>query len=296
MAAILDNRYFMSKVPFQVNRCVHLVAPTTLQRHAHTFGELTLVRQGEAIHHVWLPGGRHIAYPLCPGSAFLVREGEEHTFELLSQPFLVYNVLFDSAVGHHAPCAPGGGVPRDFLPGLPWEVRYPAEPIKDALTNERIDASIVALERELAHGEDAACEACLLHFLLLSHTVARYFDRSTEAVHYNGPAHVLRLVEYLQQHSCDEALPSLEELAARSGYSVRSLTAHFRQCTGMSIVQFIQRQRVEKAGYFLCHTDMNITEIALSSGFNNLPYFNKVFRAHTGLPPTAYRQKNRQNG
>lgn len=293
MATLLGNQYFRGDLPFQVVRCVHLKAPTTLQRHAHTFGELTLVRQGEAIHHVWLPNGHHFSYPLREGSVFLVREGEEHTFELISQPFRVYNVLFDSAVECRAPSRPDGGVPLYFLSGLPWEERYPIEPLRHALVNERLDEMVSALERELSAGDEVAYEACLLNFLLLSHTVARSLSHPHETVHYSGPAHVLRLIDYLQQHSCNEGVISLEELAAQSGYSVRSLTAHFRQCTGESIVQFVQRLRVEKACYFLCHTDMNITEIALSSGFNNLPYFNKVFRARYGMSPSAYRSMNR---
>ena len=61
----------------------------------------------------------------------------------------------------------------------------------------------------------------------------------------------------------------------------------------MSIVQFVRQRRLEKACYFLRHTDMNITEIALSSGFNSLPYFNKVFRAHLGITPSAYRESGR---
>lgn len=294
MAVVLDNRYFQKTLPFQVVRCVHLVTPTTLQRHAHTFGELTLVRQGEAIHHVWLPGGGHFSYPLHPGNVFLVREGEEHTFELITQPFQVYNILFDSAVVRSMPPGPSSRPPRYFLPDLPWEDRYPAQPIVDALVNERIDALVSTMERELLRGDDTAYEACLLNFWLLSHTVARCFEESHAIeTRYVGPAHILRLIEYLQQHSCDESMASLEELAAQSGYSVRSLTAHFRQCTGESIVQFVQRLRVEKACYFLDHTDMNITEIALSSGFNNLPYFNKVFRARCGMSPSTYRSKNR---
>ena len=36
-----------------------------------------------------------------------------------------------------------------------------------------------------------------------------------------------------------------------------------------------------------------ITDIALSWGFNNLSYFSRVFREHTGCSPSEYRTTSR---
>ena len=37
-------------------------------------------------------------------------------------------------------------------------------------------------------------------------------------------------------------------------------------------------------------TDLTVKEIAFSLGFNNLSFFNKYFRQHTGMTPQEYRR------
>jgi len=64
----------------------------------------------------------------------------------------------------------------------------------------------------------------------------------------------------------------------------------FKQQFGMSPVEYINEQRIRAAKMMLHAIDISITEVSFACGFNNLNYFLKMFKRHTGLTPAQYRK------
>ena len=56
--------------------------------------------------------------------------------------------------------------------------------------------------------------------------------------------------------------------------------------------EYLKAYRIEKASRKLLNTDMNVTDIAYSSGFNDLSYFIKTFKEIKGTTPTQFRKEN----
>jgi AraC family transcriptional regulator of arabinose operon len=81
----------------------------------------------------------------------------------------------------------------------------------------------------------------------------------------------------------------LSELAKVSGQSVSRLTQKFRQKTGLSPMQFLEQQRVERAMDLMARTDLKIQSIGEEVGFECPFYFSLRFRKHTGFNPRAFR-------
>ena len=48
--------------------------------------------------------------------------------------------------------------------------------------------------------------------------------------------------------------------------------------------------RLTRAGEYLKMTEENVTQIALKCGFENLSYFNRLFRRKFGVTPRQYRE------
>jgi two-component system response regulator YesN len=46
--------------------------------------------------------------------------------------------------------------------------------------------------------------------------------------------------------------------------------------------------RIEKSKELLAMGEMSIGEVAEICGYNNLSYFSKIFRLHTGVTPSEY--------
>jgi AraC family L-rhamnose operon regulatory protein RhaS len=90
------------------------------------------------------------------------------------------------------------------------------------------------------------------------------------------------------QNELDEPW-TLELMAERSGLA-RTRFAHYcRKLTNLPPMEYLQRQRVEKAKLLLADSGKSITEIALECGFGSGAYFASVFRRHVHCSPREYR-------
>lgn len=98
---------------------------------------------------------------------------------------------------------------------------------------------------------------------------------------------VNRIAGYLADHYQESS--SLDELASRFFTNKFYLTRIFKQVTGFTIREYLHIQRVQKAQEFLRSSLLPITEIALMVGFENVSYFEKIFRRYCMQSPREYR-------
>ena len=98
---------------------------------------------------------------------------------------------------------------------------------------------------------------------------------------------VNRVAGYLADHYQESS--SLDELASRFFTNKFYLTRIFKQVTGFTIREYLHIQRVQKAQEFLRSSLLPITEIALMVGFENVSYFEKIFRRYCMQSPREYR-------
>ena len=101
-------------------------------------------------------------------------------------------------------------------------------------------------------------------------------------------AGINKALAYIDAHLTD---PFTEgDLAALAGLSPSAFSRSFRRHTGMALVQYVNRLRVNLACQLLMQGKaLPITEIAFATGFNNLSNFNRQFLAQKGMPPSRFR-------
>ena len=68
----------------------------------------------------------------------------------------------------------------------------------------------------------------------------------------------------------------------------------FMKCEGVTIHEFINNLRINHAKDLLAEGEMSISEIAAASGFTDVFYFSKKFKALTGLSPNQYRKASQR--
>ncbi|MEY8144742.1 helix-turn-helix domain-containing protein, partial [Falsihalocynthiibacter sp. CO-5D18] len=84
---------------------------------------------------------------------------------------------------------------------------------------------------------------------------------------------------------------SEHNLAEIAGLSAGAFSRSFRRHTGMGLVKYVNRLRINLACQMLMRPDeMKITDVCFSSGFNNLSNFNRQFQAQKGMSPTRFRE------
>ncbi|WP_431873876.1 GlxA family transcriptional regulator [Amycolatopsis sacchari] len=82
---------------------------------------------------------------------------------------------------------------------------------------------------------------------------------------------------------------TLRELAAQDSMSVRTFTRRFRQEVGISPLQWLTQQRVERARRLLEETDLPVDRVAAESGFGTAASLRQHLQAALGVSPSAYR-------
>lgn len=82
---------------------------------------------------------------------------------------------------------------------------------------------------------------------------------------------------------------TLSDMANVASMSPKYFCHFFKSMTRKTPIDYLVAYRVEKASRKLLSTDMSVTEIAYSAGFNDLSYFIKTFKRLKGETPAAFR-------
>ncbi|WP_341660879.1 AraC family transcriptional regulator [Vibrio sp.] len=82
---------------------------------------------------------------------------------------------------------------------------------------------------------------------------------------------------------------SIDSLAAKACLSPTQFKKLFKLSTGQSVMQYVAKQRMEKAKALLTHTDMPVQLISEAVGYSDLSAFSRRFSLFFGLSPKAMR-------
>lgn len=89
---------------------------------------------------------------------------------------------------------------------------------------------------------------------------------------------------------------SVEEAATHVGLSTSYFSLLFKQTYGETFIEYVTRQRMERAKSLLAESQKSVAQIAKEVGYAERRYFTKVFMKYTGDNPTDYRSKFQTQG
>lgn len=82
---------------------------------------------------------------------------------------------------------------------------------------------------------------------------------------------------------------SVKMVADNIGFNACYVSTVFKQCTGITLIQYINQVRIETAKDLLLNSTSSLNLIAAQVGFEDEKYFVKLFRSMVNLTPTQYR-------
>jgi ligand-binding sensor domain-containing protein/DNA-binding response OmpR family regulator len=88
---------------------------------------------------------------------------------------------------------------------------------------------------------------------------------------------------------------SAQELAKLSHISYSNLYKKVRALTKMTTSKFIRTIRINKAAELLINTNLNINQVSMEVGIQDLKYFREKFKEEYNLTPTEFIKKYKQN-
>ncbi|MCI7813532.1 MAG: AraC family transcriptional regulator [Lachnospiraceae bacterium] len=104
---------------------------------------------------------------------------------------------------------------------------------------------------------------------------------------YDG--YVQKSIEYISSHYSYPI--TVEDIAQYAGVSRSHLFRAFQSCLKQSPKEYLISFRIKQACLLLKTSDLSITSIANSVGFDNSLYFSKAFHKVKGMSPTQYQKK-----
>lgn len=103
---------------------------------------------------------------------------------------------------------------------------------------------------------------------------------------------VVQALRYLRENYAEQVYAA--DVAQAAGVSETRLKLVFRRAVGMPWVKYLQIYRTHRAALMLGEGKLNVTEVALSVGFESLSHFNSTFRGIMGQTPSKYAQERHQ--
>lgn len=89
----------------------------------------------------------------------------------------------------------------------------------------------------------------------------------------------------------DKGLPTVGTLASQLNLSSRYLSDMLKQETGKTAIELIHIYMVNEAKNRLMGDEQSVSEIAYELGFENLPYFSRLFKKETGISPNQFKKQ-----
>jgi len=108
----------------------------------------------------------------------------------------------------------------------------------------------------------------------------------------HGDSLILRVQEYLESNHADKI--TVKELASQHTTTRRTLERRFKQATENSILEYLQRVRMEAAKRLLEGQIMTVHQAMAEVGYGDPKAFRTVFKRWVGITPTGYRNKFRR--
>lgn len=116
--------------------------------------------------------------------------------------------------------------------------------------------------------------------------VYQYCDVVAAQRHNRYSVKVNRALQFIYRHYRENL--NLTDVARIAVAAPAYLSRRFKQETGETIFEFINRYRIRMARVYLRYQPKSVTDVALGVGFNDVTYFNRVFKRYVGMTPVTY--------
>lgn len=255
--------------------------------HSHEYSELAVVLGGRGLHLT-----DHENYPLSAGDVFVINGHNRHGFRA-PEGLKLYNIMFDpdSLFADH----------RDLQRTQGFRALFSLQPRSHRATR--------FLQRLKLSGSDLAFVTSLLGslrtefegraeeresmvrsvFLLLVCVLSRIYS---DPKRFEGTplVRLANAVTHIQKHFRE--VIRVKDLAKITHWSTSQFERNFKRVYLTSPKRFIHDLRMSESCEMLKDPNLNITDVALASGFSSSAFFSARFKREIGESPSQYRRRH----
>lgn len=257
----------------------------------HTSLEIFMCVKGEGKYYI---GNK--AYEFCKGDIFVIGNNELHKSEIME------GGAFDAFIIMFAPESfltnryLGGKDLLDIFYGRTEKFchKYTPDPEKQIIY-ENISKIILSEYEQKKENYLTSISTLLIWFLIdldrsynINGDLGISYEMNDRLKHKKIITEVLNFVEI--NYKSDINLGQLaNDLYVNQAY----LSREFKKITGYSMIKFITNKRIREARELLRNSDMSISEVAITVGYNNITHFHTMFKKEIGISPKEFRNQIR---
>lgn len=272
------------RIPFYIDlRFVH-----NSSLHHHEYAEMSVIVGGRGVEFI-----NEVGQPLQEGSvSFLLPHQMHIVYSDRNDPLRKYSCMFDMAYLLDAYTEPevarwlysvGVSIPSFASLGdheqsrmnanmelLLEEYAAPPTPFRDHLLRLRLLEALLLFVKASRQSMPATAIDAITGTNMEQHAVFWEIIRHVH-LHYTEPL-------------------TLKELSTKFHFSAEHISRSFKSYTGSRFLDYVCQLRVNRAVSMLLHTNMPISDIACSVGFNSFRTFRRVFQRMTGQTASELRE------
>ena len=251
--------------------------------HWHAELELIVIKKGRGIVSVDLE-----KRSVTSGDIILIRPGQLHSIEQDQGYFMEYeNIIMKPDLlisGENDLCAI-----RFIYPFINGEI--PSDTYLTPAVSYYKDVSECIRQIDLlcdtkTEGYQLAVKGLLFQFFFL--LISNRQKKETASVSQTKSLEKMKtILKYVEEHY-DEHI-TIDDMAALTYYSKSHFMKFFKQHMGTGFIDYLNDYRLTMAERLLKSSDSPVLEIAAQSGFDNLSYFNRIFKRKYGISPGKWR-------
>ena len=261
-----------------------------ISMHWHPEMEITYITDGSCNYNINLTN-----YVVDPGDIIIIKPQSLHSLTLNNNQSVTWNtIVFNFNMLNSS--ITDGCLLKYIAPIINETHELPIIIKKDSVGYSKIFDTITSIFDCYENQNDAfelELKSYLFHLLALlyKYNLVKFNDNKKE-LSSDASSKIKTILNYINNNFQKEI--SIDDLANLCQYSQYHFMRFFKKHLGVTTIQYINNVRLEKASILLSSTDSSIMEISLETGFDNLSYFNKLFKRKYHITPKEFR-RNTQN-
>lgn len=285
----------------------------SVKPHRHSFLEFALITKGYCIH-VY----KGVQVPLIPGDVFLIRPGEEHSYEIQAPIELINCQFFPEELNRECnEMLEGVEQKTDIVYGKQeiqnrWneliqglsdtEEDWTFQSRQSNLNRQGIIHLSVQERRDIEYllnsmmEEQENCEegmayiktACLQMILVKFKRVQkRQFEQNS---HHKDcrKEKIYEILTYMEAHIAEE--PDYQQMADNAYWSLGYFRSVFKDVTGLTPTEYLNRLRILKSLEYMQKENLNVSEAAERVGYYDPAYYSRLFKKIMGYSPRYFKK------
>lgn len=226
-------------------------------------------------------------YPVSANTIVLILPGQLHSIEQSGTHSMEYeNIIFDPAMLF--PKKDDTSSTEFLRPLLNGTITVPTLFSSESKHYPIISACIDACDeicKTKPKGYDLFIKGKLYEFFFI---LSNQYRLETKPLKPKSLGKIKIVLKYIENNYMNEI--RIADAAAVLEFSESHFMRYFKETMGTSFINYLKEYRLTMAARLLLTSDELILTIAEETGFDNLSYFNRSFKAYYGMTPREYRK------